>query len=206
MIIPVASVIAVLLPVLFGGRLVRLADLRLRAVPLIVATLLVQVLILEILSGPLWLLRLVHVATYVTAGLFMWTNRRIPGALPMGLGAASNGITIALNDGVLPAGAWAMRVSGLTPHDSGFVNSAVESHPRLWFLGDVFPIPAALPLSNVFSVGDVLVVAGLAYASFRICGTRWTEPWRGAAAPDTVRAEGDDVSATGGREDLRPTG
>jgi hypothetical protein len=31
---------------------------------------------------------------------------------------------------------------------------------RLWFLGDVFAIPASWPLANVFSVGDLLIAIG----------------------------------------------
>ena len=46
------------------------------------------------------------------------------------------------------------------------------SAPRLAFLGDVFFIPVSWPLSNVFSVGDVLVALGIVWALHRICQSR----------------------------------
>ena len=45
----------------------------------------------------------------------------------------------------------------------------------------MFAIPAGWPLANVFSVGDVLIVLGVAVASWRICGTAWTPPWDAVA-------------------------
>ncbi|MHB1489844.1 MAG: DUF5317 family protein, partial [Cellulomonas sp.] len=69
---------------------------------LIWAALAVQVVIIE-LSLPHGLAPVLHVMTYVIALGFLWMNRHIPGALLVGAGAASNGITIALNSGVLPA-------------------------------------------------------------------------------------------------------
>ena len=45
-----------------------------------------------------------------------------------------------------------------------FANAAYVEHARLWFLGDVFAIPASWPLANVFSVGDVLIALGAAWA------------------------------------------
>ncbi len=176
MIIPVLTVFVAFLPVLLGGRLIRLADVHVRNLPLIMSTLLVQIVIIELLPGPQWLLRVIHVGTYVTAGWFIWSNWRIPGAVMMASGAACNGVTIAVNHGVLPANPHAMRVAGLHS-SSSFANSAVEQHPKLAFLGDVFAIPASWPLSNVFSVGDVLIIAGVAWTSLRICGTWWIEPW-----------------------------
>jgi Family of unknown function (DUF5317) len=177
MIIPIASLIAVLLPQFLGGRLTRLADVRLRGLPVIISTLLIQILIIEVLTGPSWLLRSVHIATYLSAGYFVWRNLRLPGLVVIGLGAVSNGITIAVNGGQLPASEHALRVAGLV-ENGDFTNSGVLAHPRLAFLGDIFPIPESWPLSNVFSVGDILIVGGLAYASLRICGTRWTAPIR----------------------------
>ncbi len=56
--------------------------------------------------------------------------------------------------------------------DPGFRNSAAVAHPRLAFLGDVFAVPASWPLSNVFSVGDLLIAVGLAWGLLRICGSR----------------------------------
>lgn len=110
-----------------------------------------------------------HVLTYVAVIAFLWLNRSLPGALLVGMGALSNGLTIALNGGVLPANAAAVESAGLT-HGDGFDNSAVLTDPVLPWLGDVFAWPSPLPLSNTFSVGDILIVVGVVVATWS--GTR----------------------------------
>jgi hypothetical protein len=177
MIIPVLALVGVLLPVALGGRVGRLAGVRLRAVEVIVAAFVGQLLVISVLTGPPVVLEVVHVASYVAAAGTIWANRRVPGLLVLGAGAVANGVTIAVNGGTLPARAGALRTAGLAD-ETGFVNSGVLPDPHLAFLGDVFAVPASWPLANVFSIGDVLIVAGAAYASLRICGTRWTPAWQ----------------------------
>lgn len=181
MIVPVLALAGILLPLLLGGDLRRFAGVRLRGLALLLVAFVVQVLVVSVLDGPRLLLEVVHVATYVAAAVVLWLNRRLPGLAALGAGAASNGVTIAVNGGTLPARAGALRGAGLTD-DGAFANSAVLEHPRLAFLGDVFAIPAGRPLSNVFSVGDVLIVLGATWLSLAVCGTRWTRP---VAAPGT---------------------
>ena len=182
MIIPVAALVAVFLPVLLGGRLRRLAEIRLRHAWTISTALITQIVVIEVLAGPRWLLAGAHLATYAAAAYFLLVNRRVPGLLAIGLGGASNGVAIALNGGTLPASAAALRAAGIVEAAGQFTNSGVVGHARLAFLGDVFAIPAAWPLSNVFSIGDVLIMLGVGIASLRICGTRWTPVWSPRAA------------------------
>jgi hypothetical protein len=176
-IIPVAALLAVLSSMLLGGRLRRLAAVRIRYTWTIVTALITQIVVIEVLTRPLWLLSGAHTATYAAAAFFLWVNRKVPGLLLVAAGGASNGIAIAVNGGTLPASASALRIAGIHEAAGAFTNSGVVGHARLAFLGDVFAIPDAWPLSNVFSVGDVLIMSGVAYASLRICGTRWTPPW-----------------------------
>ena len=62
--------------------------------------------------------------------------------------------------------------------------------PRLWFLGDVFALPARLPLANVFSVGDLLI--GLGMIAFIILSStaerESTVDWARLAQPFRIRA------------------
>jgi hypothetical protein len=177
MIIPIAALLVLVLPTLLGGRPIRMARLRLRHGGWLAGALVVQIVILEMLAGPQWLLQAAHVATYGVAAWFLVANRRVPGLWLVGLGTLTNGVTITINGGTLPARAGALRAAGRALDPQGFVNSGVLAHPRLAWLGDVFAIPAPLPLANVLSVGDVLIVAGVAVAAWRICGTRWTTAW-----------------------------
>jgi len=73
------------------------------------------------------------------------------------LGAALNLLAITANGGVIPASPAALAMAGLPVDEPGFQSSTAVDDPRLAFLGDVFAIPASWPLSNVFSVGDVLI-------------------------------------------------
>jgi len=153
-----------------GGSLRRLGDLRLRAVGLLMAALLAQVLITDVVvEGPRPVLVAVHLLTYVVAAVVLWLNRGVPGLLVLGAGAGLNAVTIALNGGTLPASASALRRAGLPVDPAGFNNSGVLPHPALPFLGDVFAVPAGVPLANVFSIGDVLILLGAAWCLHRTC-------------------------------------
>jgi hypothetical protein len=176
-IIPLATLVVLILPLLLGGKPARLAAVELRYVGLIVAALAVQILIVQLLTGPETLLRAAHIATYIAALWFMIANRRIPGLWLVGLGAVLNGVTITLNGGTLPARLGALRSAGIDTRADGFVNTGALAHPHLGFLGDVFAIPAPLPLANVFSIGDILIVLGAGIVAWRVLGTRWTTAW-----------------------------
>jgi len=131
-----------------------------RAAPLAWVALALQVLVIEVGVAPT-LAPLLHLASYALAAIFLLANR---GSRPLWLlsaGAASNGVTILLNGGVLPSSAAATAAAGFEP-DVAFVNSAVLVDPVLPWLGDVFAWPAPMPLANTFSIGDVFVVAGVA--------------------------------------------
>lgn len=157
----------------FGGSMRNLALIPVRALWLPPLALVLQIVIIEIVPGGLpVLLSAVHLATYLMAGAFIWLNRRIPGLLIVAAGAVSNGVTIALNGGTLPARAGAVVSAGLPVDQSGFLNSGVRPHPVLPWLGDVFAWPAPLPLANVFSVGDVLIVSGLTIGAHLICESK----------------------------------
>jgi hypothetical protein len=144
---------------------------------LIWATLALQVIAVEV-AMPEALAATLHILTYVVALGFLWVNRRLAGAFVVGAGAFLNGLTIALNGGVLPARAGAVASAGIDP-DLAFANSAVLEHPVLPWLGDVFAWPAPLPLANVFSVGDVLIVIGVFVVA-------WTGTRRLGAADSTL--------------------
>lgn len=70
----------------------------------------------------------------------------------------------------MPASRTALIAAGKPVAHAGFVNSAPVAHARLAFLGDIFSIPRSLPLANVFSVGDVLLLVGAAAMLAGICG------------------------------------
>jgi len=152
-------VLAVLTVPLSGGRWSNLAAFRPRGSWLLWLALAVQVVQFSFFDlGRVD--ELVHVGTYLLAAAFLAVNWRVPGVWLVALGGLSNGLTIALNGGTLPARAAALREAGLQVKRTDFVNSGVMPHARLHWLGDMFAVPRGVPLANVFSVGDVILVVG----------------------------------------------
>jgi hypothetical protein len=162
MLIGVALLLCLISVPLAGGRVSALAELRFRAGGLAIAAIVLQVAIISVApAGHHGLHVAVHVASYVLMAAFVGVNRRIPGMALIALGGASNAVAIVANGGLMPASAAAQARAGLNPtHD--FINSAAVAHPHLGFLGDVFAVPASVPVHNVFSAGDVVLVVGAA--------------------------------------------
>jgi hypothetical protein len=163
---------------LSGGRLGALAEVRLRRVWAIYVALGLAVLAIELPGLPDGLRSLLLVAAYPVGAVFLAANWRVPGIPLAALGAALNLLAIAANGGVMPASPAALERAGMPTDEPGFQNSAAVTDPRLAFLGDVFAVPASWPLSNVFSVGDVLIAVGLAWGLHQICGSRLVPRWR----------------------------
>jgi hypothetical protein len=148
-----------------GGRLDRLADMRFEWAWLAVGGLLVQVLLFSpLLSDRIGadLGAAVYVAsTAVVLAAVARNIRRLPALGLVAIGAVANLAAVIANGGVMPTTASALATAGLSPPD-GFSNSAVVADPRLAPLTDIFALPAAVPLANVFSIGDVLIGVGIA--------------------------------------------
>jgi hypothetical protein len=193
MILIVFALLCVLSVPLTGGRLGRLASLRLRGTWVPAVALAGQVLITNILpDGSPTIHKAIHIGTYVLIGVFLWLNRRLPGVRVVGLGASLNALVITLNGGQMAASRTAERLAGLHLR-SGFDNSAPLAHPHLLWLGDVIPWPGPLP--NVLSIGDCLIYAGTLILMHRVCRRPEASPLRQprgrsshAAAPPLVAA------------------
>lgn len=165
---------------LLGGRLGRLLDLRFRAVWLLQASVLTQIGIVYVGSGTGHAAgqRVVHLLTYAGAALFVWCNRALPGMSTVALGGGANLAAIIGNGGVMPTLPSAATTAGFAHAVDGFQNSAVSAGSPLWFFGDVFAIPAGIPLANVFSVGDVLLLAAALLMVWGTCGVKLQRPAR----------------------------
>ena len=157
--------------VLPGSDLRRLGRLRWRHTWLVWLALADQVLVISVLPDGHGLSEAAHLGSYVLAGLFVLLNHRSAGTVVVGVGGLLNLTAIAANGGVMPASAAALKASGWHPSPGHFANSAVVPHPRLGFLGDVFATPPWLPVHSVFSVGDVVIVVGVALFLGETCRT-----------------------------------
>ena len=163
-----ALVIGFVVGLLLGGRPGGLARLEFRWPWLIIGGLLVQVVLFTDqvaravgdLGAPIYL------GSTALVFLGVLRNADIPGMKIVALGAASNLAAIVANGGYMPAGRDAMTALGKTD-PTIYSNSAVVAHPALEPLTDIFALPAWLPFSNIFSVGDVLIALGVAVVIVR---------------------------------------
>lgn len=174
MILPVVIVLLIVSVPLLGGDLRRVGDLRLRWTGLALVALLGQILVINVFGDVLdhSMAAVLHVATYVPAGLVAIGNRRVPGVLLIAIGGAMNFAAIVANGGVMPASPTALASAGMPLSETGFANSTAVAAPRLALLGDIWAVPAGWPLANVFSLGDVLLVVGAAVLLHRTCRSR----------------------------------
>lgn len=157
---------------LAGGHLAALAEVRVRLAWVLPAALVLQTASIYLPGLPGQARIALQVLSYPVAGLFLAVNRGLPGRLAVAAGGLSNLLAISVNGGVMPASRAAVAAAGLRADAAGYSNSAVLAHPRLAFLGDVLAVPASWPLANVFSIGDLLIVLGIAWALHRLGGSR----------------------------------
>lgn len=157
-----AIVVGLLLGVLLRGSPARLGDLRFRWAPLILIGTAIQVaLFSEPVSSRVGALGPgIYVASTALVLAAVVRNVGIRGLSIVALGAASNLAAIVANGGYMPASAAALGSHGAPPGGE-YSNSVVLANPALAPLTDIFSLPAWLPAANVFSVGDVLIGAGI---------------------------------------------
>ena len=150
------------LGLILRGSLDGLFTLGFRWAPLAIAGLLVQLVLFtpigdELAGGlgpPIYILSTLAVFVAVAR------NWRLVGMPIVALGALSNLVAISANGGFMPADAGALGRAGFGgPGDH--TNSVVLAHPAFQPLTDIYALPAGVPLANVFSVGDVLIGAGV---------------------------------------------
>ena len=155
--------IGLLLGLVLGGRLSGLATLRLRYAMLAVAGFLTQVILFSApvadrignLGPP------IYVASTALVFAAVLANVRIRGMALVVVGAACNLAAILANGGYMPASPDAAAAVGRETATS-YSNVAVIASPALEPLTDVIVLPEWLPFSNIISIGDLLIGAGIA--------------------------------------------
>ena len=166
--------LGLVLGLLVGGRLERLADIRLRFLPLLFLAVIVR-FATETLLGfgvELWdaLRVLLLGGAYGLLLYTLWHNRTYPGLALAFVGIASNTAVIVANGGRMPVWQPAFDASGLAGPLNSVLHVMVEGTGpdfllRLGPLGDVIPIPF-WPVQNVASLGDLFLTAGLGFFLF----------------------------------------
>jgi hypothetical protein len=102
---------------------------------------------------------------------FVWRNRRQPGILVVGLGVAGNLLVILANGGLMPITPETLvRINPGTSLESWSLGShygyskdviLARGATRLWFLSDILVLPRPFPWPTAFSLGDLVIAAGI---------------------------------------------
>jgi hypothetical protein len=156
-------IVGVLIGFLLGGRLDRIADMRLRAPWLFYAAIALQLLAFPSLFMP-WhasetIATVLSIGSYVCLLAVFALNARLTGMPIAGAGMLLNLAAIVANGGHMPALPRAMRDAGLS-YTGVHNNSVAEAHPNLVWFVDRWAAPSWVPAGNVFSIGDVLIAVG----------------------------------------------
>ena len=161
----------IVLGLLAGGAVGRLAATKVRWAPVAVAGLGFQVLLFSSPlasaladAGPVG--PALYVGSTAVVAMVLAANLGQSGFRVILAGATLNLAAIVANGGFMPASpeAWAALHGTVGVPADVLTNStlATASTP-LAFLGDIFYLPRPLPFANVFSIGDVLIAVGGAW-------------------------------------------
>lgn len=163
-----ASVVVALLR---GGHLKGLTDLPFRHEWLVVAAFALR-LGLHLagtagvsLSDPVvWV---VQAASYGLLLAAVVINRRVGGVPTVGLGVLTNALAILFNGGRMPVSPDAAAAVGREAAferllaGGSYLHQAMADATRLPFLADILPSPSWMPGNQVYSVGDLFILAGV---------------------------------------------
>lgn len=175
MILLVAVGFALVIGLIRGGSLRRMADLPLRWGWVAVLALALQLFLVYrptgSQGGPLnprsWLLTL----SYLLLFFVVWGNRSLSGMVVVGMGLVLNFVVIMANGGFMPITPEALKRAGhanLAPTlESGALVKGTKDivltreETRLWILSDIFVLPSPLPLASAFGLGDLFIALGV---------------------------------------------
>jgi hypothetical protein len=176
MILAAAAILGLLVSLIrFRGRaLGRIAAIPLRVAWLAILAVVLQLPLLRAPAGPpqeLGLQQVLFLGSHLLLLTFVWYNRRLAGVLIVGAGLICNLLVIGLNGGFMPITPETLTV--INPETSvdtwpedmhyGYSKDVIlaRERTRLWALSDVLAIPPPFPRPTAFSVGDLVIAAGI---------------------------------------------
>ncbi|MGI6097166.1 MAG: DUF5317 domain-containing protein [Dethiobacteria bacterium] len=155
-------ILSVIIGLLRGGKLARLAEVKIKCFPLILCALLLRFVV--VVFGGKELFFFVIYGSYlqiVAYLLLVYALYRNGSALRVAaIGVLLNFLVITFNGGVMPVSATALELTGLEM-ELYTTHTYIDEGTALWFLGDIIPIPPPYPYTRVVSIGDIFLAAGI---------------------------------------------
>jgi hypothetical protein len=167
MLIAIVALAVVACIPLVGGSYGALGQLRIRGTWLVFGALATQIAIISVFDIQIEAVsRGLHILTYVMIGVCLALNRTVRWVWIVAVGWFCNFTAIVVNGGVMPTSTSGAQTVGRTATSTTFENAAPVDDARLAFLGDIFSTPREIPMANVLSIGDILLLAGVAFVMF----------------------------------------
>lgn len=168
--------IGLILGLLAGGRISHLGSVRLHWVPVLAAALILRFGTQALLGADVGIVEALRVPLLGAAFLLLlgalWVNRTYPGITLAFVGTLANGLAIMANGGLMPIWAPSLTAAGFTTADvptaiNVILPPALDANflVHLGPFSDIIPIPLPL-IHNVASIGDIFLMAGLAFFLF----------------------------------------
>ena len=181
--IPELIILALIIGVLIGGKLTRLADIQIKHVWLIFVPALMFVFawIVASVSGIShihWIYGTLHLTGIAALVVLSLINTKIPGAKLITIGLILNAIVICANGGFMPASVrsinilYGQKYAQQTMHSTHVRSSIMDSHTKLPVLCDIIPIKTPMKIfRGIYSIGDMFLSAGIFIAIILIMRT-----------------------------------
>lgn len=111
---------------------------------------------------------IMHYFSYICLLAFIVRNIKNYGINVVGIGIFLNSLVIFINGGYMPTipqnlkntSVW-QSAEAINQGEAVQNSAKMTSETLLPWLGDIFYLPSWIPLSNVFSIGDILIAAGI---------------------------------------------
>ncbi len=176
--------IGLIIGFLTRGSLAGFSQARFRWLPVLVLAVFIQVLIFTPLLGETAFVldygHLIYMGTILMTLAVFTRNLHIPGLVVILIGALLNGVVIFANGGFMPTSAELLEEAGRLGHVEDrptHTNSVIaDDDTRLAFLGDIFALPESMPMSNVYSIGDIFIAVGAGATTARTMHLKPDEP------------------------------
>lgn len=165
-----AFVLSVIVGLVMGGSLSGLSRIPVRRPGLFVAACGLQFVMVNFSDQWSWVVRyslVLYMLSYVFLFLGLYVNRHIKAGRILAAGIMLNFLVIVLNGGRMPVSIPAAHAAGLGEFvdyiGSGIypTHTLINDSTRLWFLGDIIPIPPPYIRPRVFSIGDAVMAVGV---------------------------------------------